>query len=252
MTPTIHIPNTGHPWSTVYAVAAANISESWLLTGGLMVQLHAIMGGLTARPTIDADLLADLMADRRGIARLRGVLTARGFETQPGTLTGYTTRMSAPNGDVVDLLVADHLPKFLGTDATIAGAQAVERSMQVRLIDDQSGTEVTIRIPDLLGALILKSAAYGADHAGYGDRHLYDAATLASLIPDPDAELARLHSGTDRKRIKLLRDKLTEDSPYTGTTSTKHTAKMGWTPSKHSPHGDGPVDKLYIYEDMKF
>lgn len=80
MTPTIHIPNTGHPWSTVYAVAAANISESWLLTGGLMVQLHAIMGGLTARPTIDADLLADLMADRRGIARLRGVLTARGFE----------------------------------------------------------------------------------------------------------------------------------------------------------------------------
>lgn len=188
-----------------------------------MVQLHAIMGGLTARPTTDADLLADLMADRRGIARLRGVLTARGFETQPGTLTGYTTRMSAPNGDVVDLLVADHLPKFLGTDATIAGApvlsmpggaQAVERSMQVRLIDDQSGTEVTIRIPDLLGALILKSAAYSADHAGYGERHLYDAALLASLIPDPDAELARLHSGTDRKRIKLLRDKLTEDSPY--------------------------------------
>ena len=26
---------------------------------------------------------------------------------------------------------------------------------------------------DLLGALILKSAAYQADHAGYGDRHLY-------------------------------------------------------------------------------
>lgn len=150
MIPTIHIPNTGHPWSTVYAVAAADMSESWLLTGGLMVQLHAIMGGLTARPTIDADLLADLMADRRGIARLRGVLTARGFETQPGTLTGYTTRMSAPNGDVVDLLVADHLPKFLGTDATIAGApvlsmpggaQAVERSMQVRLIDDQSNAD---------------------------------------------------------------------------------------------------------------
>ena len=33
---------------------------------------------------------------------------------------------------------------------------------------------------DLLGALILKSAAYQADHAGYGDRHLYDAAMLAS------------------------------------------------------------------------
>lgn len=146
-------------------------------------------------------------------------------------MTGYTTRMSAPNGDVVDLLIADHLPKFLGADATIAGtpvlsmpggAQAVERSMQVRLIDDRSGTEVTIRIPDLLGALILKSAAYSADHAGYGDRHLYDAAMLVSLIPDPDAELERLHSSTDRKRIKLLHDKLTEESPYWNNLDAAH------------------------------
>ena len=231
MIPTIHILGTGHPWSTVYAVAAANIPESWLLAGGLMVQLHAIMGGLTARPTTDADLLADLMADRRGIARLRNILASRGFETQPGTLTGYTTRMSAPNGDVVDLLVADHLPKFLGADATISGtpvlsmpggAQAVERSMQVRLVDDQNDADAVIRIPDLLGALILKSAAYSADHAGYGDRHLYDAAMLASLIPDPDAELARLHSNTDRKRIKLLHDKLTEDSPYWNNLDESH------------------------------
>lgn len=146
-------------------------------------------------------------------------------------LTGYTTRMSAPNGDIVDLLVADHLPKFLGTDATIAGApvlsmpggaQAVERSMQVRLIDDQSNADAVIRIPDLLGALILKSAAYSADHAGYSDRHLYDAAMLASLIPDPDAELARLHSGTDRKHIKLLHELLTEDSPYWGNLDEPH------------------------------
>ncbi|PJM78582.1 hypothetical protein CUU80_09025 [Bifidobacterium scaligerum] len=86
--------------------------------------------------------------------------------------------------------------------------------MLVRLVDDKDGADVMIRIPDLLGALILKSAAYGADHAGYGERHLYDAAMLASLIPAPDAELARLHSSTDRKRIKLLHDKLSEDSPY--------------------------------------
>ena len=81
MIQTIHIPNTGHPWGTVYAVAMAGIPESWLLAGGLMVQLHAIMGGLAVRPTTDADLLADLMADRRGIARLRGILASSGFET---------------------------------------------------------------------------------------------------------------------------------------------------------------------------
>ena len=231
MIPTIRIPNTGHPWSTVYAVAAANIPESWLLTGGLMVQLHAIMGGLNARPTTDADLLADLMADRRGIARLRSILASRGFEAQPGTLTGYATRMSALNGDIVDLLVADHLPRFLGNDATIAGmpvlsmpggAQAVERSMQVRLIDDHGNADAVIRIPDLLGALILKSAAYSVDHAGYGERHLYDAAMLASLLSNPDAEIARLHSSADRKRIKLLHDKLTEDSLYWNNLDESH------------------------------
>ena len=64
---------------------------------------------------------------------------------------------------------------------------------------------------DLLGALILKSAAYQADHAGYGDRHLYDAAMPASLISDPDAETRRLHSHTDRRRIKLPYDMLTDE-----------------------------------------
>lgn len=96
------------------------------------------------------------------------------------------------------------------------GAQAVERSMKVRLVDQSNAVDVVIRIPDLLGALILKSAAYSADHAGYGERHLYDAAVLASLIDDPDAELKRLHSRTDRKRIRLLHDMLTEGSPILG------------------------------------
>lgn len=229
MISSINIPRAGHPWGTVYAVAEAGIGESWLLAGGLMVQLHAIMGGLDARPTTDADFLVDLMTDRRGIGKVRNVLASRGFEVHQGTLTGYTTRLSTPNGDVVDLLVADHLPKHLNRDSTIAGtpvlpmpggAQAMERSTQVLV--DGHGSDVMIRIPDLLGALILKSAAYDADHAGYGDRHLYDAAMLASLIVDPDAECKRLHSTTDRRRIKLLHEKLTEDSPYWGNLDEQH------------------------------
>ena len=75
---------------------------------------------------------------------------------------------------------------------------------------------------DLLGALILKSAAYQADHAGYGDRHLYDAAMPASLISDPDAETRRLHSHTDRRRIKLPYDMLTDESPYRNNLDEQH------------------------------
>lgn len=75
---------------------------------------------------------------------------------------------------------------------------------------------------DLLGALILKSATYQADHAGYGDRHLYDAAMPASLISDPDAETYRLHSHTDRRRIKLPYDMLTDESPYRNNLDEQH------------------------------
>lgn len=220
-TPIIHIPASAHPWSIVYATAKTIDPDSWLLTGGLMVQLHAMMGGLDVRPTTDADLLADLMSDRRGINEIRNVLSRYGFTARTGTLTGYATRLVAPNGNVVDLLVADHLPKHLHGDAKLSGspilpmpggAQAIERSMHVTIADH--GESVLIRIPDLLGALILKSAAWSADRAGFESRHLRDAAMLASLIDDPDAEVSRLHSTTDRRRLRVLRDQLTEDSEY--------------------------------------
>jgi hypothetical protein len=218
---TINIPSESPPWSTVYDVADANIQDAWMLIGGLMVQLHAIMGGFEVRPTTDMDLLVDLMSDRRGVSKIRGVLSMHGFIVQPGTLTGYTTRMRAANGNEADLLVADHLPQSFERDASLdgnpilsmpGGAQAIERSMRVIIADDRKRS--MIRIPDLLGALMLKSAAFAADHAGYGERHLYDAAMLASLIDDPDAEKTHLHSRTDRKRIKLLREQMTENSPY--------------------------------------
>ena len=51
---------------------------------------------------------------------------------------------------------------------------------------------------DLLGALILKS------------------------ITDPDAETRRLHSHTDRRRIKLPYDMLTDESPYWNNLDEQH------------------------------
>lgn len=218
---TVQISSRGHPWDTVFAVAEAVVPQAWMLTGGLMVQLHAMIGGLEVRPTTDVDLLVDLMSDHRGIESVQRVLSGRGFVAQPGTLTGYTTRMIGRDGGQVDLLVADHLPGLLVKMAVLAGkpvlsmpagAQARERSMYVEIAD---GTmRATIRIPDLLGALMLKSAAYSVDHAGFGERHLYDAAMLVSLMGDPDAERSRLHSKTDRKRMRTLFRLLREDSPY--------------------------------------
>lgn len=61
--------------------------------------------------------------------------------------------------------------------------------------------EASICIPKLLGALVLKSAAYCADRRD-GHRHLDDIALLSSLITNHKAVLDELH-GSDRKACAL-------------------------------------------------
>ncbi len=215
----INIQCISHPWSTVHDLSIADPTGNWLLAGGLMVQVHAILGGLPIRPTQDADLLMDLISQPNEANRVRHLLSSFGFTIHPGTLTGYTTRMVSVNGSIVDVLVADHLPNHLAKESTYSGfpilpmpggAQAIERSMTVEI---DSGTDrFPLRVPDLLGATMLKSAAWETDKARDRSRHLSDAALLLSLMREPQIELARLHSKTDRKRIRTLTQHLGRDA----------------------------------------
>lgn len=229
-TPAVEVSSSAHPWSTIYTLSKSCDSSLWLLTGGLMVQLHAIMNGITARPTLDADLLIDVISNKDNVRKVYNTLNNLGFALQTG-LTGYATRLRNHNNDVVDVLIADHTPKKLFGFLNIfnipllsmpGGAQAIERSMLVKLIDRHENNEAMLRIPDLLGALILKSAAYNADNMGDREKHLYDAALIASLIDDPDFETKRLHSKNDYKRLRFLKSKLTKDSIYWDTLDAEH------------------------------
>ena len=221
-TPTVEITSSAHPWSMIYALSKSCNNSLWLLAGGLMVQLHAIMNGITSRPTLDADLLIDVISNKDSVRQVYRALSNLGFVLQTG-LTGYATRFKNCNNNSVDVLVADHAPKKLLGFLNIfnipllsmpGGAQAIERSLLVKLIDKTDDNEAILRIPDLLGALILKSAAYYADNTGNKEKHLYDAALLASLIDDPDSEAKRLHSKNDYKRLRFLKLKLNKDSIY--------------------------------------
>ena len=65
---TIDISAQAQPWNTVFAVAQHFTSDEWLLTGGLMVQAHAMLHGLPVRPTTDADFLVNYRdGERRGL-----------------------------------------------------------------------------------------------------------------------------------------------------------------------------------------
>jgi hypothetical protein len=112
--------------------------------------------------------------------------------------------------EVIDLGIADHLgssvPRLGGRPVlqVEGGRQAAERSVKLRF----AGDNLDINVPDRLGALVLKGAAYLVDSRDK-DRHLRDAALLAATITDHRTELRRL-KGSDRKRIRHLRKALAD------------------------------------------
>lgn len=87
-THTVEISSSTHPWSTIYTLSKSCDSSLWFLTGGLMVQLHAIMNEITARPTSDADLLIDIISNKDSVRKVYNALKNLGFALQTG-LTLY-------------------------------------------------------------------------------------------------------------------------------------------------------------------
>ena len=203
---TIDIPAQTQPWSTVFAVAQHFTSDEWLLTGGLMVQAHAMLHGLPVRPTTDADFLLNILTYDRIATQMESYLATMGYRLQKDALTKYATRFENPAHDKVDILVTDYLyGKKKREGATLSGmrlcgmpggGQAIKRSMRLQLRYDQQSA--SIAIPDLLGALML------------------------SLIDSPDEEAKRLHSSNDRKRILRLHELLAADSDYWSSLDQTH------------------------------
>ena len=202
------------PWPLVVEIAGVLPGRSWVLVGGLMVQLHARAAGVDeVRPTNDVDALVDVMASGVSLAGIVGALAATGFDVvEPGWPESPIHRLRRDD-DVIDILVADHLPKRAQPRlrhhpvmAVDGGAQALTRTQQV-VIESDGGT-IELTVPDLLGALVLKAAGHMADRRDR-ERHLRDAALLASLITDHRRELGRLQ-GSDRKRLRHLNDALSD------------------------------------------
>jgi hypothetical protein len=78
--------------------------------------------------------------------------------------------------------------------------------MTVRVV--KGDRTALVPVPDLLGAVVLKAAAWASDSRDR-ERHSGDAAFLVSLIADPLRERNRF-AGSDRKRLLRL-DKVLEN-----------------------------------------
>lgn len=199
------------PWPQLVEIVRAIPHTQWTLVGGLMVQLHAARAGLAlTRPTRDVDMMLHIGTGAATFGGVRQELERLGYVLQEPAGSGPVHRLirGPREAETVDVMVADHLPPRLHPQAlrrkvfaVPGGTSALNKTV---LCEVSTGAEsVTLSIPDVLGALVLKGAAYLEDSRDR-ERHLDDAAVLASAATDPVADRARMGAGSDGKRIRAL------------------------------------------------
>ncbi len=215
--PVLNVSEQEPAWACVLDISEAINPGHWLLVGGLAVQAHAQINGVYSRATVDVDMLLDILLSSTQVSSVVAVLETKGFKPiAPALKGGSFHRLKRSDGIIVDVLVADHLPKSrdratrIGAWKTMSvpgGAQAIERKMTLNVAS--ATRKAQIAIPDLLGMLVLKCAAYANDKREK-ERHLQDVALLASLITDAYSERGRMH-GSDKKRIRCVAEVLADN-----------------------------------------
>ncbi|MFP3460043.1 hypothetical protein R5O87_04230 [Arthrobacter globiformis] len=179
-----------------------------------MVQLHAAAAGLAvSRPTADVDIVLHIETGAATTSSVVAALNRLGYRIQTSIDRAAPAHRFVRRTQQVDVMVADHLPP--GKIPTLGGrkpfqiaggTQALQRTVNCRLQVD--GDPVIISIPNPLGALVLKGAAFREDSRDR-DRHLDDAVVLCAAIRNPLITAAHL-KGSDRSRILALHRELSD------------------------------------------
>lgn len=204
----------GTPWPQCVELARELPSTMWTLVGGLMVQLHSAAAGMAvSRPTADVDIVLHIETGAATTAAVVAALNGLGYTLQQSIDRQAPAHRFVRGVQQVDVMVADHLPPALIPTLggrrpfqVAGGTQALQRTVNCRLVVDHD--PVIISIPNALGALVLKGAAYREDSRDK-DRHLDDAVVLCATIRKPLLTAAQL-KGSDRSRILALHKELAD------------------------------------------
>jgi hypothetical protein len=198
----------GTPWPQCVELARALPSTQWTLVGGLMVQLHSAAAGLAvSRPTADVDIVLHIETGAATTSSVTAVLAELGYTLQESIDKDAPAHRFVRGKQQIDVMIADQMPEAkiptIGGRKPFqvsGGTQALQRTVNCRLVVD--GDPVLISIPNALGALVLKGAAYREDSRDR-ERHLDDAVVLCATIKAPLAT-AKEMKGSDKSRVLTL------------------------------------------------
>lgn len=174
-------------WRGLLAVSRI-VRDGWCLVGGQMVQLWCWeRGSEPNRPTDDGDAVLDIRARPRIMKEFTKAMVDSGFEPDHATWEGHQHRWTDGVGQIDILLPAgigaraDRTGVRGGTTLETPGGQNVlDRAEQIEV--ELHGEVGTIFRPNLQGALLAKSYAYGVMNDSLRRRHLEDLAILSTLI----------------------------------------------------------------------
>jgi hypothetical protein len=195
-------------WSTILDLESG-LDCHWSLIGGQMVALiSAEYGHAIPRATTDSDIVVGVWLDRDALRQASALLTRRGF-VEDDTADGYGYRYRRDTASI-DLLVPEEVGRQRRIPTTATGRRGVEmpggnqalirsERLPVRL-GDRTGL---VRRPNLLGALVAKSAASVVDSRD-PDRHREDIAVLGQIALDAGAFriMRRMSGDHDRRRLR--------------------------------------------------
>lgn len=195
------------PWPQLVEITTVIPHPQWTLVGGLMVQLHAAHAGMPlTRPTVDVDMILHIETGAATFSGVREQLENLGYAIHQPVGNGPVHRFSRGR-DQVDVMVADHLaPKLRPivqrrqVFAVPGGTSALRKTVNCEVQTAEGA--VVLSVPDTLGALVLKGAAYTTDTRDRG-RHIDDAAVLACTVSNPVVERGRM-IGSDMRRVQAL------------------------------------------------
>lgn len=199
-------------WSALVRFARELSPWDWVLVGGQMVALHGyIAGTVPPRTSEDIDVVANVLVRRNSLEACASAAEHINLRPKP-PMHGRRLQRFEGDGLKLDLLVPDHLPSKLHLSlrghapVPIRGGQrALGRAHVVTVqVGEEAGV---VTIPDLRGALVLKSRAAVADTRD-SERHISDIAFLCGLVDDPRQLAAELDTPERRylRRITLPRD----------------------------------------------